>query len=81
MHNRELLNRLQASDLHAFTSLQHNTGNTGYAETEVYPRSDEAEARIMMEQFGGLEGIGEVIYSQEELGLMDDLGANFNGVS
>jgi hypothetical protein len=46
----------------------------------VYPRSDEAEARIMMEQFGGLEGIGEVIYSQEELGLMDDLGANFNGV-
>jgi len=31
-----------------------------------------------MEQFGGLEGIGDVIYSQEEHDLMTDLGIRFN---
>lgn len=40
----------------------------------MYPRSDEAEARRMVEMYGGVEGIGEVIYDDEERDLLSDLG-------
>src|SRR5258705_11745598 len=78
VQNRELLNRLTAGDIHAFSTMQYNTQDNYRNDDVQYPRSDEAEAKIMMEQFGGLEGIGDVIYSQEERDLMTDLGIRFN---
>lgn len=70
---RELLNRIQSKDLHAFSTMQANTAPVS-AEEPMYLRSDEAEAKRMVEMFGAVEGIGDVIYSDEELGLLSDLG-------
>lgn len=69
-----MLNRIQSKDLHAFATLQANTQQPVSSEEPTYPRSDEGEARQLLEQYGSLEGIGEVIYSQEELDLAADLG-------
>lgn len=65
---------MQSKDLHTFASMQANTHAPVSTSDEIYPRSDEAEARKMVEMYGGLEGIGEVIYSDEELDLLNDLG-------
>lgn len=71
---RELLNRLQSKDLHAFATMQANTTKPSVSSDEIYPRSDEAEARKMVEMYGAIEGIGEVVYSDEEIDLLNDLG-------
>jgi len=69
----ELLNRVQSKDLHAFATMQMNTKQDVKEDPPVI-RSDEAEAKRMLEMYGGVEGIGDVIYNQEELDLAADLG-------
>lgn len=77
--NRELLNRIQSKDLHAFATLQANT-NPAYREEDVnYPRTDAAEARKLMESFGSMEGYGEMLApNEEDMDYLEMIGANFN---
>lgn len=77
--NRELLNRIQSKDLHAFATLQANT-NSAYREDDVnYPRTDAAEARKLMESFGSMEGYGDLIIPDEqEQEILEMIGANFS---
>lgn len=77
--NRELLNRVQAKDLHAFASLQAST-QPAYREEDVnYPRTDAAEARMMMEAYGSMEGFGDLIIPDEnENDILEMIGANFS---
>jgi len=70
---RELLNRIQSKDLHAFATLQANTTPVSPDEPMI-PRSDEAEAQRMMEWYGAAEGIGEVILNTEDHEFLSDLG-------
>lgn len=77
--NRELLNRIQSKDLHAFATLQANT-NPAYREEDVnYPRTDQAEARKLVEAFGSMEGFGEMLApNEEEMDYLEMIGANFS---
>lgn len=77
--NRELLNRIQSKDLHAFASLQAST-TPAYREEDVnYPRTDAAEARKLMESFGSMEGYGDLIIPDEqEMEILEMIGANFS---
>lgn len=77
--NRELLNRIQSKDLHAFASLQHNTVLTDVGEEVNYPRTDAAEARKLVEAFGSMEGFGEMLApNEEEMEILEMIGANFS---
>lgn len=71
---QELLNRIQSNDIHTFATMQANTNPPVSSDEPMYPRSDEAEARRMVEMYGGVEGIGDVIYDQEDQDLLSDLG-------
>lgn len=77
--NRELLNRIQSKDLHAFATLQANT-NQAYREEDVnYPRTDAAEAKMLMEAYGSMEGFGDLIIPDEqEKEILEMIGANFS---
>lgn len=77
--NRELINRIQSKDLHAFATLQANT-QPAYREQDVsYPRTDAAEAKLMMEAYGSMEGFGDLIIPDEqEIEIMEMIGANFS---
>lgn len=77
--NRELINRIQSKDLHAFATLQANT-QPAYREDEIqYPRTDVAEARKLMEAFGSMEGYGDLIIPDEqEQDILEMIGANFS---
>lgn len=76
--NRELLNRIQSKDLHAFASLQANTGLQGIEDVN-YPRTDQAEAKKLIEAYGSMEGFGEMLApNEEEMELLEMLGANFS---
>jgi hypothetical protein len=77
--NRELLNRIQSKDLHAFASLQAST-QPAYREEDVnYPRTDAAEAKKLIEAYGSMEGFGEMLApNEEEMELLEMLGANFS---
>lgn len=70
---RELLNRVQSKDLHAFATMQANTLPVSSDDT-VYPRSDEAEAKRLVEMYGASEGIGDIILTDEEHEFLADLG-------
>jgi hypothetical protein len=76
---RELTNRIQAKDLHAFASLQAST-QPAYREDDVqYPRTDAAEARKIMEAYGSMEGFGDLIIPDEqEQEILEMIGANFS---
>lgn len=76
--NRELLNRIQAKDLHAFATLQAQTQQPTFETDSYMPRSDEAEAHILYEQYGNLEGVGDLVYSEEEIGFLNDLGIDLS---
>lgn len=76
--NRELLNRIQAKDLHAFATLQAQTQQPTFETDSHMPRSDEAEAHILYEQYGTMEGVGDVVYNTEELDLLADLGIDLS---
>lgn len=77
--NRELLNRIQSKDLHAFATLQANT-NPAYREEDVnYPRTDAAEAKQLLEAYGSMEGFGDLIIPDEqERDILEMLGADFS---
>lgn len=40
----------------------------------IYPRSDEAEAKQLVEMYGASEGIGDIILTEEEKDILSDLG-------
>lgn len=77
--NRELINRIQSKDLHAFATLQANT-QPAYREDDVqYPRTDAAEARKLIEAYGSMEGFGDLIIpDEEEKDILEMIGANFS---
>jgi len=44
-----------------------------------YPRTDAAEAKLMMEAYGSMEGFGDLIIPDEqEIEIMEMIGANFS---
>lgn len=77
--NRELLNRIQSKDIHAFASLQAST-QPSYREEDVnYPRTDAAEARKLVEAYGSMEGFGDlIIHDEQDMEILDMIGANFS---
>jgi hypothetical protein len=67
----ELLNRLQADDLHAFATLQANTSQTPPRwDDETYiPKSDEGEAaqlKALYDKYGQTQGLGETLFLDNE---------------
>lgn len=70
----ELLNRLQSKDLHAFATMQANTNPSVSSDEPMYLRSDEAEAKRMVEMYGASAGVGDIILSDDDQEILDFLG-------
>jgi hypothetical protein len=66
---------VQSKDLHAFATMQANTAPVS-SDDPMYLRSDEAEAKRLVEMFGASEGIGDVILTDEERDFLTDLGGH-----
>jgi hypothetical protein len=71
--NRDLMNRLMSGDLPAFVTL---TSQGSSVVSEYVPQSDSAELERLkfLYRASSLEGLGDTIYDDDELGALRDFG-------
>lgn len=71
--NRDLMNRLMSADLPAFVTL---TSQGSSVVSEYVPQSDSAELERLkfLYRASSLEGLGDTIYDDDELGALRDFG-------
>ena len=71
--NRDLMNRLMSGDLPAFVTL---TSQGSSVVSEYVPQSDSAELERLkfLYRASSLDGLGDTIYDDDELGTIRDLG-------
>lgn len=73
---RELLNRVQAKDLHAFATLQANTTNQTETNYVEYPKNDVGEAaqlKAMYQDYAYAEGLGETLFDNNDMEFIDTM--------
>jgi hypothetical protein len=73
MLNRDLMNRLMSGDLPAFVTL---TSQGSSVVSEYVPQSDGAEIERLKQLYhaSSIEGLGDTIYDDDELGALRDFG-------
>jgi hypothetical protein len=71
--NRDLMNRLMSGDLPAFVTL---TSQGSSVASEYVPQSDMAEIERLkfLYHASSIDGLGDTIYDDDELGTIRDLG-------
>lgn len=71
--NRDLMNRLMSGDLPAFVTL---TSQGSSVASEYVPQSDTAELERLkfLYHASSIDGLGETIYDDDELGALRDFG-------
>jgi len=71
--NRDLMNRLMSGDLNAYVTLNSQGSSVV---SEYVPQSDSAELERLkfLYRASSIEGLGETIYDDDELGALRDFG-------